>query len=70
MTRENINASEFLDIVAIRDGDRIKRYEIKATDPNGFYRISEGRIETGKVYFPGKWKLENILADIARVEAE
>ena len=70
MTREIINVSDFLDIVAVKDNDRIKRYEITATDPDGFYRISEDRIESGIVYFPGKWKLDDILADIARVETQ
>lgn len=70
MTREKINVSDFLDVVAVRDGERIKRYEITAKDADGFYRISEERIETGKVYFPGKWKLDDILADITRVVIE
>lgn len=70
MVRETINVSDFLEIVAVRDGDRIKRYEITATDPDGFYRISEDRIITGKIYFPGKWELEDILTDITEVVKE
>lgn len=70
MIRERINVSDFLEIIEVRDGERVKRYEISALGENGFYRISEDRIETGKVYFPGKWKLEDILKDIAKVVSE
>lgn len=70
MTREIINASDFLEVVAVKDGDRTKRYEITSVDENGFYRISEDRIEKGKVYFPGKWNLEDILKDITKVVSE
>lgn len=70
MTREIVNAPDFLEIVAVKDGDRIKRYEITSVDENGFYRISEDRIEKGKVYFPGKWDLEDILKDITKVVSE
>lgn len=70
MTREIINASDFLEIIAVKDGDRIKRYEITSVDKNGFYRIVEERIEKGKVYFPGKWNLEDILKDITKVVIE
>lgn len=70
MNRERINASDFLEIIAVKDGDRVKRYEITSIDGNGFYRISEDRVETGKAYFPGKWKLEDILKDITKVVSE
>lgn len=70
MTREKISVSDFLEITAVKDGDRVKRYEITSLDGLGFYRISEERIETGKVYFPGKWKLEDILKDITKVVSE
>jgi hypothetical protein len=70
VTREVINTSDFLEIIAVKDGDRIKRYEITSVDENGFYRISEDRIEKSKVYFPGKWNLEDILKDITKVVSE
>lgn len=70
MTKEIVNASDFIEIIAVKDGDRIKRYEITSVDEIGFYRISEDRIEKGKVYFPGKWDLEDILKDIEKVVSE
>ena len=70
MTEEILNVSDFLNVVAVKDGDTIKRYEITPQQPEGFYRISEDKIEKGKVYFPGKWKLEDILSDITEVTKE
>lgn len=68
MEREHIDIVDYLSIVAVKNGDRVKRYEISPIETEGFYRISENRIETGKVYFPGSWGLDAILADIRRVE--
>ncbi len=68
MEREIINKVDYLHIIAVKAGNEIKRYEISPTIPEGFYRISEGRTENGKVYFPGSWDLDTILSDIKRTE--
>ncbi len=70
MTEEILKVSDVLNVVAVRDGDTLKRYEITPARSEGFYRISEDKIEKGKVYFPGKWKLEDILSDITEVVKE
>lgn len=68
MTREHINKVDYLDIVAVKDENTVRRYEISPLEEEGFFRISENRVENGKVYFPGSWGLDAILADIKRVE--
>lgn len=70
MEREKIVTVDYLDITVVRSDDKIKRYEIKPIFPEGFLRISENTVENGTVYFPGKLSLDDILSDIAKVEAE
>lgn len=70
MEREKIITVDYLDITVVRSDDKIKRYEIKPIFPEGFLRISENTVENGTVYFPGKLSLDDILSDIAKVEAE
>lgn len=68
MEREYINKVDYLSIVAVKKSDAVRRYEISPLEAEGFYRISENRVENGKVYFPGSWGLDEILTDIRRVE--
>lgn len=68
MEREIINKVDYLQIVAVKKDDKIKRYEISPLESDGFYRISEDTVEHNTVYFPGSWDLEKILSDIRRVE--
>lgn len=70
MEREKINLVDYLDITVVKSGNKIKRYEIKPVLPEGFLRISENTVETGTVYFPGKFSLDDILQDISKVESE
>lgn len=70
MEREKITTVDYLDITVVKSGDKIKRYEIRPLFPEGFLRISENTVETGTVYFPGKLSLDDILSDIAKIEAE
>ncbi len=70
MEREIISAVDYLEITAVKIEGKVKRYEIKPSTSDGFYRISEDKIETGTVYFPGKFSLESILEDIRKVETE
>lgn len=70
MEKEKITTVDYLDVTVVRSADRIKRYEIRPVFPEGFLRISENTVETGTVYFPGKFSLDDILRDISKVEAE
>lgn len=68
MEREIINKVDYLQIVAVKNNDKIKRYEISPLESDGFYRNSEDTVEHNTVYFPGSWGLEKILSDIRRVK--
>ena len=70
MEREIIDSADYLQIAAVKVDGEIKYYELTPLGTEGFYRKSEDKIETGKVYFPGNWDVEDILKDISEVIKE
>ena len=68
--REEISIVDYLNVTAVKSGNKIKRYEIRPASEAGFYRISTDTVEKGVIYFPGKMDLEDILADIRKVDTE